>query len=104
MENRIIKPDLHLIAIQALDKIAYPIAYLQNDAKEKGCNLDGVAANQLAENPAWLRNIAITALSDISAAHQFNKVEKSFAPCENCKRYEECKSENVCLTDFEKHG
>lgn len=28
----------------------------------------------------------------------------SFAPCRDCKRYEECKFENVCLRDFERHG
>jgi hypothetical protein len=45
----------------ALNKIAYPIKYLQSNLKE-GEQLNGVMALELADNSNWLKEIAREAL------------------------------------------
>lgn len=51
---------------QALEKIANPIAYLQQEAKDQGGQLDGMGAIALANNANWLSSIAARALHEIS--------------------------------------
>jgi hypothetical protein len=43
---------------EALNKIAYPVRYLQNEADEKNLSFDGRVAIELANSPHWLKSIA----------------------------------------------
>lgn len=43
---------------EALNKIAYPVRYLQNEADEKNFSLDGRVAIELANSSHWLKSIA----------------------------------------------
>ena len=52
---------------EALNKIANPVGWMQNDAEKRGLRLDGMWAIKIAENPNWLREIAETALKEIAA-------------------------------------
>jgi hypothetical protein len=56
----------YLLAISALEKIANPIMYLANEAKREGAQLNGIMANQLANNGQWLQDIAKSALGEIA--------------------------------------
>ena len=49
---------------EALNKIAYPVRYLQNEADEKNVSLDGRVATELANSPHWLKSIAKEVLGD----------------------------------------
>jgi hypothetical protein len=49
---------------EALNKIAYPVRYLQNEADEKNFSLDGRVATELANSPHWLKSIAKEVLGD----------------------------------------
>lgn len=49
----------------ALEKIAYSVRYMQEKAEEQGCQLDGVMATKLANDPNWLKNAAKQALVKI---------------------------------------
>lgn len=48
---------------KALEKIANPILFFQQYAKQEGRQLDGQVVVQLANNSAWLRNEAASALA-----------------------------------------
>ena len=54
------------LAIAALDKIAHPIKYLQNEAEKDGCELNGCMAIQLTQNPNFYIEIAEKALKAIA--------------------------------------
>lgn len=54
------------LAIAALDKIAHPIKYLQNEAEKDGCKLNGYMAIQLTQNPNFYIEIAEKALKAIA--------------------------------------
>lgn len=54
------------LAIAALSKIAEPIMHLKIEAALEGNHIDGIRANQLANNAQWLRDIAKSALGEIS--------------------------------------
>jgi hypothetical protein len=49
---------------KALGAIAYPIRYLQEEAKKEGSQLNGQYAFEIADNPSWLRSKATAALTD----------------------------------------
>lgn len=51
---------------QALQKIANPIAYLQQEAEEQNGQLDGMRAIALANNANWLSSVAARALHEVS--------------------------------------
>lgn len=53
------------LAIAALSKIAEPIIHLKIEAALEGNQIDGIRANQLANNAQWLRRIAKSALGEI---------------------------------------
>ena len=50
----------------ALEKIANPIGWMQNDAEKRGLRLDGMWAIKLAEDHNYLREIASKALSELA--------------------------------------
>ena len=54
------------LAITALDKIAHPIKYLQNEAEKDGCKLNGCMTVQLTQNPNFYIEIAEKALKSIA--------------------------------------
>lgn len=56
----------------ALDKIANPIKFMQDNLKE-GESLNGLMALQLANSPIWLKQIAEDALSEISSLESQGK-------------------------------
>lgn len=58
------------IAIDALKKIASPITYLQQEAKNKGASIDGMAAIALSNDAAWLRQTAESALKNIETEYE----------------------------------
>lgn len=43
---------------EALNKIAYPVRYLQNEADEKNFSFDGRVAIELANSSHWMKSIA----------------------------------------------
>lgn len=49
---------------EALNKIAYPVRYLQNEADKKNLSLDGRVATELANSSYWLKSIAKEVLGD----------------------------------------
>ncbi len=49
---------------EALNKIAYPVRSLQNEADEKNFSLDGRVATELANSSHWLKSIAKEVLGD----------------------------------------
>jgi hypothetical protein len=53
-------------AITALQRIAYPIRYLQEEAEKEGAKLDGRMANELAQDAHFYQNIALSTLAEIS--------------------------------------
>lgn len=48
----------------ALNRIANPIKHMIQDAKEQGYDIDGHAANMIADDPSYLRGIAADALEN----------------------------------------
>lgn len=54
------------IAVTALENIANPIKYLQEEAAKDGCTLNGGAAIALAKDAVWLGGLAKSALTKIS--------------------------------------
>ncbi len=48
---------------EALDRIARPIWWMQEDAKRDGCQINGAMAANLADSGNYLRGIAEKALS-----------------------------------------
>jgi hypothetical protein len=54
------------IAIEALENIASPIAYLQAEAKKNGAVLDGSKAVELSNDPNFLKQIAEKAIREIN--------------------------------------
>lgn len=54
------------MAIAALEKIAYPIKHLQEEAKKAGCKLDGNAAMQLINEAYFYQEIAKKTLNEIN--------------------------------------
>lgn len=48
---------------EALDRIARPIWWMQEDAKRDGCKINGAMAANLADSGNYLRGIAEKALS-----------------------------------------
>ena len=55
-----------LLAIAALNKIAHPIKYLQDEAEKDGCRLDGYMATQLTKDANFYQEIAGKALKAIA--------------------------------------
>lgn len=53
--------------VDALEKIANPVKYLQDKAKEEGFHLNGQMAIQLSNDPGWLRQAATDALNQLNA-------------------------------------
>lgn len=63
--ERAIKAETLVLELrEALNKIAYPVRYLQNEADEKNFSLDGRAAAELANSSHWLKSIAKEVLGD----------------------------------------
>jgi hypothetical protein len=52
---------------EALDRIARPIWWMQQDAKRDGCTINGAMAANLADSGNYLRGIAEKALSQENA-------------------------------------
>jgi hypothetical protein len=50
---------------EALTKIAFPVSYLQDEAKKEGAQLNGQIALQLSGNADWLKSIAQKCLEEI---------------------------------------
>jgi len=48
---------------EALDRIARPISWMQEDAKRDGCTINGAMAANLADSGNYLRGIAEKVLS-----------------------------------------
>jgi len=55
------------IALEALENIASPIAYLQAEAKKNGATLDGSKAIELSNDPSFLKQIAEKAMREINS-------------------------------------
>ena len=55
-----------MLAISALQKIANPIKYLQDEAEEEGARLDGYMAIQLTKDANFYQEIARKALEEIA--------------------------------------
>ena len=55
-----------MLAIAALNNIAHPIKYLQNEAEKDGCILNGCMVIQLTQNPDFYIEIAEKALKSIA--------------------------------------
>jgi hypothetical protein len=51
------------VLVAALQEIVSPVWFIQQRAKEQGRQVDGVVANRLAGDPAYLRRIAHHALT-----------------------------------------
>lgn len=51
---------------KALEKIANPLKYLQDEAERDGCKLNGVMAAQLCNDANWLKSIATKALNTLN--------------------------------------
>jgi hypothetical protein len=49
---------------KALEAIAYPIRYLQEQAKKEGSQINGQNAFEIADDPNWLRSKATEAIAD----------------------------------------
>ena len=64
LKEREIRNEPHKLAfaINRLERIADPIKWMQHDAKETGCEVDGHWAVQLSSDPEYLRKIAVDAL------------------------------------------
>ena len=63
--ERAIKAETLVLELrEALNKIAYPVRYLQNEADEKNFSLDGRVATELANSSHWLKSIAKEVLGD----------------------------------------
>ena len=60
----------------ALQKIANPIAFMQEEAVKEGAQLNGMMAIQIASDPNYLKNIAQTALNLVDII-EFNAKEKA---------------------------
>lgn len=73
MENKIEYTAEYLMK-EALQKIANPIAYLQQEAKEQGAQLDGMGAIALANNANWLSSVAARALLEIGDIQAQQKI------------------------------
>jgi len=58
------------IAIEALEKIASPLSYLQKEAEANGSSLNGIVALQLCNDASWLKEMASKALDEI---HELQK-------------------------------
>ena len=58
-----------MLAISALQKIANPIKYLQDEAEKDGAKLDGYMAIQLTEDANFYQEIARKALEEIANYH-----------------------------------
>ena len=54
------------LAISALEKIAFPLDYLKNEADKDGTKLDGISAIYLCNDANWLRDLAKKALTEIA--------------------------------------
>lgn len=50
---------------KALERIADPVRFLQEEAEREGMVLDGTMAYQLTNDPRYLRNIAKEALQEV---------------------------------------
>ena len=63
--ERAIKAETLVLELrEALNKIAYPVRYLQNEADKKNLSLDGRVATELANSSHWLKSIAKEVLGD----------------------------------------
>jgi hypothetical protein len=58
------------IALEALEKIAYPIKYLREEADKTGCILNGYIANQLTQESSFYQDIAHDALNKIAQQNE----------------------------------
>lgn len=58
-----------MLAISALQKIANPIKYLQDEAEKEGARLDGYMAIQLTKDANFYQEIARKALEEIANSH-----------------------------------
>lgn len=56
------------LLIDALDKIAYTVKHLQDEARASGGQLDGIAAFQIANDPRYLKKIAAEALASYAGS------------------------------------
>lgn len=63
------------ILIDALDKIAYTVKHLQEEAKAVGGQLDGIVAFQIADDPKYLKRIAADALDSYAGSAEGEKEE-----------------------------
>lgn len=55
-----------LLAIEALNRIARPVKYLQDKAEKEGNVLDGAMAVQLSKDTNFIQEIAVKALREIA--------------------------------------
>jgi hypothetical protein len=63
--ERAIKAETLVLELrEALNKIAYPVRYLQTEADKKNLSLDGRVATELANSSHWLKSIAKEVLGD----------------------------------------
>lgn len=53
------------LAVEALKEIKDPVVYMQIEAQERGCQLDGTRAVALAKDPSYLRSLAAIALAKL---------------------------------------
>lgn len=61
------------LLIDALDKIAYTVKHLQDEARASGGQLDGIAAFQIANDPRYLKKIAAEALASYAGSAEGEK-------------------------------
>jgi hypothetical protein len=64
---------------EALNKIAFPLKYLQNKAKEEGTIINGMMALSICQDANWLKQIAEDCLIEIASLK--DEIEKEKQPC-----------------------